>query len=249
MLTQDSNGGSRPARPTPTQSKQVLVPLPFDGQFRLTQAFGENPRVYRKLGLPGHNGLDWGMPEGTEVQAVDDGFVIRVEERPDGFGKHVKVQHAWGQTLYAHLSDFKVVLNQPVERGQVVGLSGNTGFSTGPHLHFGMRVKPYDKGDGWYGYTNPQRYLQWPEAGVIATAAPSLATADDLEALAFQMQEVGMALDLWEERIMELLQRYLPGEVPEDADPMVMLENLLASWHEELEKLRSETIAGLFGPG
>ncbi|HHB91325.1 MAG TPA: M23 family metallopeptidase [Anaerolineae bacterium] len=246
MLKEDT-GGPTPAKLDPPQPKQVRVPLPFKGQFRLTQAFGENPHIYRRLGLPGHNGLDWGMPEGEEILAVDDGFVIRVEERPEGFGKHVKVQHTWGQSLYAHLSEFKVVLNQPVEQGQVIGLSGNTGFSTGPHLHFGMRVKPYDKGDGWYGYTNPHRYLIWPDAGPIATG--SLATAEDLEALAFQLQEMTMALDLWEERIMALLQRYLPGEVPEDADLMVLLENLLASWNEELEKLRGETIAGLFGPG
>ncbi len=247
MSLEKGNGGSRPAKPS--EPKPLLNPLPFRGAFRLTQAFGENPHMYRRLGLPGHNGLDWGMPEGQEILAVDDGFVIRVEERPDGFGKHIKVQHAWGQTLYAHLSEFKVTLNQPVERGQVIGLSGNTGFSTGPHLHFGMRVKPYDKGDGWYGYTNPQRYLQWPEAGVIATAAPSLATAEDLEALAFQLQEVAMANDLWEERVLALLQRYLPGEVPEDADAMILLEHLLAAWDEELERLRRKTIAGLFGPG
>jgi hypothetical protein len=240
MIINDGDGKS-PAKP-----KRVLTPLPFEGDFRLTQAFGENPAIYRRLGLPGHNGLDWGMPVGQEIHAVDAGVIIRVEERPEGFGKHVKVQHQWGQSLYAHLSEFKVVLNQPVKQGEVIGLSGNTGFSTGPHLHFGMRIKPYDKGDGWYGYTNPQRYLQWPEAGVIATAASSLATDEDIAALAFQMQEAQMRGDLWEEKVVELLKRYLPGELSEDADSMVVLENLLASWHEELERLRGETIAGLF---
>jgi len=240
MIINDGDGKS------PVKPKRVLTPLPFEGDFRLTQAFGENPFVYRRLGLPGHNGLDWGMPVGQEIHAVDEGFIIRVEERPQGFGKHVKVQHQWGQSLYAHLSEFKVVLNQPVKQGDVIGFSGNTGFSTGPHLHFGMRIKPYDKGDGWYGYTNPQRYLQWSEAGVIATAAPSLATGEDIAALAFQMQEAQMRGDLWEEKVDELLACYLPGELPEDADTTAVLENLLASWHEELERLRREAIAGLF---
>jgi hypothetical protein len=245
MIINDGDGKS-PAKPA--KPKRVLTPLPFEGDFRLTQAFGENPAIYRHLGLPGHNGVDWGMPVGQEIRAVDEGFIIRVEERPEGFGKHVKIQHSWGQSLYAHLSAFKVVLNQPVKQGDVVGLSGNTGFSTGPHLHFGMRIKPYDKGDGWYGYTNPQRYLQWPEAGVIATATPSMATSDDIAALAFQMQEAQMQGDLWEEKVIDLLARYLPGELPEDADPMAVLENLLAAWADELETLRSKTIAGLFGP-
>ena len=240
MIIEDGDGKS-PERP-----KRVLTPLPFEGEFHLTQAFGENPHLYRRLNLPGHNGLDWGMPEGVEILAVDEGFVIRVEERPEGFGKHVKIQHKWGQTLYAHLSEFRVVMNQPVKQGDIIGLSGDTGFSTGPHLHFGMRVKPYDLNDGWYGYTNPQRYLQWPEAGVIATAT-SLATGEDVAALAFQLQEAQMQGDLWEEKIVELLERYLPGQLPEDADPMMVLEKLLATWAEELEQLRRETIAGVFG--
>jgi len=231
---------------SPAQPERVLTPLPFDGKFRLTQAFGENPAVYHRLGLPGHNGLDWGMPEGQEIRAVDEGFIIRVEERLDGFGKHVKIQHQWGQSLYAHLSDFRATLNQPVKQGDVIGLSGNTGFSTGPHLHFGVRIKPYNLEDGWYGYTNPQRYLQWPEADIVAAAAPLLATDDNRAALAFQMQEARMQGDLWEEEVVALLQRYLPGQLPPDADPMAALENLLASWSDELEALRSKTLAGFF---
>jgi hypothetical protein len=242
MIINESDGGK------PTKRKRLLKPLPFNGEFHLTQAFGENPFLYRHLGLPGHNGLDWGMPEGEKVLAVDDGFVIRVDERPDGFGKHIKVQHEWGQTLYAHLSQFAVVLNQPVKQGDIIGLSGNTGFSTGPHLHFGMRVNPYKKNDGWYGYTNPQRYLQWPEAGVIATASPTLATGEDVGMLAFQLQEAQMQGDLWEEKIIELLNRYLPGQLPDDTDAMAVLENLLASWDVELRNMRRETFAGLFGP-
>ena len=243
MIPEQDQDGSSPEEPR----QRPLVPLPFRGAFPLTQAFGENPHLYRRFHLPGHNGLDWGMPEGQEILAVDEGVVIRVVESPDGFGKYVKIQHAWGQSLYAHLSEFKVVFNQPVKQGDVIGLSGNTGFSTGPHLHFGMRIKPYDKNDGWYGYTNPQRYLQWPEAGVIATAG-SLASAEDVEAVAFQLQETGMALALWEDRVYDLLQRYLPGQIPEDADLLRMLEQLLASWHEELTRSREERIASMFAP-
>jgi len=249
MIINDGDGQKKPDKPKPVEPAGGLpTPLPFQGEFRLTQAFGENPFVYRRLGLPGHNGLDWGMPVGQEILAVDEGVVIRVEERPEGFGKHVKIQHKWGQSLYAHLSAFKVVLNQPVKLGQVIGLSGNTGFSTGPHLHFGMRIKPYNLGDGWYGYTNPQRYLQWPPAGVIAADAVITATDEDIAALTFQVQEIQMQGDLWEEKVIELLERYVPGELPEDVEPMMVLEKLLASWADELESLRRQTITGLFGP-
>jgi hypothetical protein len=254
MIVEEGDGQKKPEKPTkPVKPSGGLpVPLPFKGEFRLTQAFGENPFVYHRLGLPGHNGLDLGMPVGQPILAVDDGVIIRVEERPEGFGKHVKVQHKWGQSLYAHLSAFKVVLNQPVKQGDVIGLSGNTGFSTGPHLHFGMRVKPYNLGDGWYGYTNPQRYLQWPPAGIIATnseeAADRMATGEQIAALAFQVQEIQMQSDLWEEKVMELLENYLPGQLPADVDPMAALEMLLASWADELESLRRQAMAELFNP-
>ncbi len=221
----------------------VLTPLPFRGDFELTQAFGENPAIYRRFNLPGHNGLDWGMPVGEEILAVDEGFVILVKEEAGGFGRHIKIQHQWGQSLYAHLSQFKAVLNQPVKQGDVIGLSGNSGFSTGPHLHFGMRTKPYEKNDGWYGYTNPQRYLKWPAAGAIAQPA----LPPDRAALIFQLQELLMQNELWREKVIYLLQRYLPGDLPADADPMAVLEKLMSSWHEELQSLRSQSISQLFG--
>jgi len=229
----------------PETLPRVYTPLPFDGNFHLTQAFGENPSMYRRFKLPGHNGLDWGMPEGQKIMAVDEGFVMSIEERPQGFGRYVKIQHEWGQSLYAHLSEFKVVLNQPVQQGDVIALSGNTGNSTGPHLHFGMRIKPYSKVDGWYGYTNPQRYLQWPAAGQPSRKS----SKDTLEILAFQLQEVQMQGDLWQEQVYNLLQRYLPGDIPPDADLLATLENLMDSWHEELETLRGQTIAKLFKDG
>ena len=239
-------------------SEPSQLPLPFKSRFRLTQAFGENPHIYRRLGLPGHNGLDWGMPVGQPIRAVDEGFVILVRDAADGFGRHIKVQHQWGQSLYAHLSKFKAVLNQPVKQGEIIGLSGNTGFSTGPHLHFGMRVKPYNKADGWYGYTNPQRYLKWPAAGVLPgprlwpgfgrlfTASKDNGKEVDIEALTFDLQELKFQADLWEEKVSELLQRYLPGDLPDDADAMAALEQLLASWDEDLRKVRHSMIANTF---
>ena len=92
---------------------------------------------------------------------VDSGKVIVRHTSDTGFGRYIKLQHDWGQSLYAHLSEFKVEVGDELEQGQEVGLSGNSGFSTGPHLHLGLRVNPYSLGDGWYGYTNPQRFIEW----------------------------------------------------------------------------------------
>ncbi len=224
-----------------------LVRLPFDGSHRLTQGFGENPKVYARFGLPGHNGIDWSLPAGTPVLAVDAGKVIVRKSDPEGFGNYVKVQHEWGQTLYAHLTEFKIRKNQNVQAGQVLGLSGNTGFSTGAHLHFGMRVKPYSTDDGWNGYTNPQRFLQWGSStgsdAQLQTLQQQLQQAQDALAKAqgsfqFERIELQEMADLWREGVQNLLQKYLPGELPPDAEVLAMLEALLASWADELERLR-----------
>jgi hypothetical protein len=67
--------------------------------------------------------------------------------------------HAWGESLYAHLSAHHLQVGEIVRRGQYIGNSGNTGNSTGPHLHFGIRIYPYNRRDGWGGFTDPEPYL------------------------------------------------------------------------------------------
>lgn len=92
--------------------------------------------------LPGeqfHTGIDIGVPEGTPVRATASG-VVRFVGNTDGYGLRVEIDHGNGvTTLYAHLSEASVVPGQRVERGQTIGKSGNTGASTGPHLHYEIR--------------------------------------------------------------------------------------------------------------
>ena len=107
----------------------------------ITQGFGENPELYKRFGLPGHNGIDFGVPIGTPVRAAADGKVIAVGDDPQGYGLYVKIQHNNFQTLYAHLSINQAVrIGQMVKAGDVIGMSGSTGYSTGPHLHFELRT-------------------------------------------------------------------------------------------------------------
>jgi hypothetical protein len=109
----------------------------------MTQQFGEHPEWYVGLG-PGHNGIDFGVNIGTEVRAAADGSVYILLHNPDpgcpDLGNCVGVEHQDGyKTLYAHLSQINAVKGQAVKAGDVVGLSGNTGRSTGPHLHFALK--------------------------------------------------------------------------------------------------------------
>lgn len=232
-----------------------LVRLPFDDSHRLTQGFGENPSVYAQFGIPGHNGIDWSLSQGTPVLAVDAGKVIAKTEDKPGFGQYIKLQHSWGQTLYAHLSGFKIKKNQNVQAGQVIGLSGNTGFSTGPHLHFGMRVNPYSTADGWNGYTNPQRFLIWPGENTADAQLQKLqqrlqqvqqALQDAQGSFEFERTELHQTADLWREGVQDLLKQYLPGELPPDADVLAMLTALIESWAQELDVRRRAEIDRYF---
>jgi murein DD-endopeptidase MepM/ murein hydrolase activator NlpD len=86
-----------------------------------------------------HNGVDYGAPTGTPVRSVGEGRVDYAG-RMNGYGNVVQIDHGKGDTtVYAHLSRVDVRLGQPVQRGQVVGAVGATGWATGPHLHFEFR--------------------------------------------------------------------------------------------------------------
>lgn len=95
-----------------------------------------------------HTGVDFTANTGTEVFVTGDGVVEELQNNGWGYGKCIIVDHGFGyKTLYAHLSAFKVKQGQKVKRGELIGLIGSTGKSTGPHLHYevikdGEKVNP-----------------------------------------------------------------------------------------------------------
>ncbi len=94
--------------------------------------------VHPVLGTPRwHYGQDFKVPHGTEVYATGDGTVIESGWSSGGFGNYVKIDHGYGlQTVYGHLSQIKVAKGMNVKRCDIIGLSGSTGTSSGPHLHY-----------------------------------------------------------------------------------------------------------------
>lgn len=137
---------------------------------KITQPFGVDwvdGHTYSAWGLKGHNGLDFSAKIGTPIYAVADGFVeARGSAQDTGYGIS-----AW---LYVYIEDdqrleivhghcSQVVKTGDVKKGDIIALSGNTGFSTGPHLHFGVRPQvlhngswTYDSANGYAGCINPQ---------------------------------------------------------------------------------------------
>lgn len=100
------------------------------------------PGTRRSQGLHGHNGIDMAGAVGTPIRAAAGGTVIvaSVGGWGGGYGSYVVIKHNNGtQTLYGHLSRVSVRVGQSVSRGETIGLLGNTGRSTGPHLHFEVR--------------------------------------------------------------------------------------------------------------
>lgn len=136
----------------------ISIQLPFNGAYPVTQEFGENPEIYSRFGKPGHNGVDFGCPTGTEIIAASDGEIINIGYDPSGYGNFIKIQHNGFATLYAHLSKINTVIGARVSAGEVIGLSDNTGYSTGPHLHFELRIAGFP---GAYnqGEVNPLMFL------------------------------------------------------------------------------------------
>ena len=104
----------------------------------LSQRFGQNPALYASFELAGHEGLDFACPVGTPVRACHDG---RAEPRwGPVYGDQVWLYGEGMMTLYAHLSRACVQQGQSVSTKDVIGLSGDTGRSTGPHLHLGFKM-------------------------------------------------------------------------------------------------------------
>ncbi|MEQ9040738.1 MAG: DUF5930 domain-containing protein [Silicimonas sp.] len=107
--------------------------FPVTGYYRSTSGFG--PRWGRM-----HEGHDWAGATGTPIHATADGVVVHAG-RQSGYGNLIKIRHDFGfETRYAHLSKIRVEVGQRVSRGERIGDMGNTGRSTGTHLHYEVRV-------------------------------------------------------------------------------------------------------------
>lgn len=114
--------------------RKALLRTPIDGA-RLTSGFGKRKHPilgYTKM----HRGVDFAAPTGTPIYAAGDG-TIEVAGRNGGYGNYIRIRHnGTYKTAYAHLSRIKVKKGSRVRQGQVIGMVGSTGRSTGPHLHY-----------------------------------------------------------------------------------------------------------------
>jgi murein DD-endopeptidase MepM/ murein hydrolase activator NlpD len=141
---------------------------PYDGDHIITLGFGKQygieeliDKIFKKNNIEGHDGVDIDMPTGTPIFATDGGKVIKAGKGV--YGNTIVIEHAWGQSYYGHLKDIEVVEGDTVDRGQEIGLSGSTGISTGPHLHFSIKPHDAQEDNGYHGMIDPQSLIAFED--------------------------------------------------------------------------------------
>ena len=128
---------------------QLQYPVPPESY--VTQSYYEHVARAKRNGwcsMPGpcptgiyyYGGIDWGVSY-IKILAAQDGTVSETRWDMTGYGNHVRIQHLDDYlTIYGHLSHINVIKGQAIRAGEVIGISGNSGNSTGPHLHFELRA-------------------------------------------------------------------------------------------------------------
>jgi hypothetical protein len=232
---------------------------PVDAE--VSQAYGSNPtanlpadswliRTFGNYQPNGHTGVDFGVPVGTPVRSVAAGVVRHVGWytgsyadnpywiSPSFAGFVLVIDHGSFVGIYAHLSGSPVTVGQSVSEGQVVAQSGNTGGSTGPHLHFEILPDGWDFNNGMYGRTNPANYITG-----TSSIVPQSSTTKPVTAGGFLM-----ALTDAEQRLIyDRLKKYVDSPisaVPQKTwDETVLRGGKKVSVKQELADAKSEAQA------
>ncbi len=114
----------------------AIQPVDFHDLRRIGSLFGYRTDPFYKV-MKFHEGIDFTAAVGTPIYATGDGVVSEAEYNNGGYGNKIVINHGFSyETVYAHLSKIKVKKGQRVTRGEIIGLMGNTGKSTAPHLHY-----------------------------------------------------------------------------------------------------------------
>ncbi len=141
--------GTKYPQDTTASASGMICPLPR-GSYAITSQYGEN------RGSSRHYALDLGTyyPKNQPIFAVKDGVVTKAVKSNTGYGYHIIINHGSGvETLYAHASVLYVSVGDRVKQGQTIARVGSTGNSTGPHLHFEVRIHGTKK--------NPHNYINF----------------------------------------------------------------------------------------
>lgn len=159
------------------KSGSTVLSWPVE-KVRITQRFGRSVSAKRLYVSGSHNGVDFGVPIGTKIMAAAAGTVLGVGDtdiacKGVSFGRWVFIRHDNGlSSIYAHLSVISATEGQRVEAGETIGYSGNTGYSTGPHLHLGVYASDAIKVENRPSVSCRGKILRMPIAPIEAYLDP-----------------------------------------------------------------------------
>ena len=140
----------------------AIQPVAIKDFDRISDYFGQRSDPFNNQPTM-HYGMDFTGPEGSEVFVTGDGVVVEAGHSLFGYGNRITIDHGFGyKTVYAHLQEIDVVPGQKIKRGEVIGKLGNTGRSTGNHLHYEVRMydKPIDPINYYFNDITAEEYDQ-----------------------------------------------------------------------------------------
>ena len=143
ILANVINNLSSIAKSIKLDSLPIHKPLSY---MHITSDYGYRKHPIRRRRLF-HTGIDLRAAMNTPVMCAADGVVVKVKASRFGYGNYIVIKHAYGyESIYAHLASSAVKIGDNVKLGQYIGRTGSTGLSTGPHLHYEVRLnnKPID---------------------------------------------------------------------------------------------------------
>ncbi len=140
----------------------MTLKTPLEKEYPVTQDWND-PRYrssYTKFGLLGHNGVDYGVPAGTRIVAPHGGKIVENLLDSTGYGWYVKIENDNEGSILGHFKEqSQCKVGTEVRQGDLVGLSGSTGNSTGPHLHWGYYRFPRKRDNGFSGTVDQTHWL------------------------------------------------------------------------------------------
>lgn len=135
----------------------------------ISQGFGQNPQIYTQFGLKGHDGVDIAAPLDTHIYAPHDGNITFYTDA--NYGNDIQMYFDEDgftyELVFGHLHKYEGISPRNVKQGDLIGYVDSTGFSTGNHLHLGVRKRlngvVLDYSNGYFGYLDPMQFLKGSE--------------------------------------------------------------------------------------
>ncbi len=178
----------------PLEELKEHIKLIYPSQYRISQDHGVNEAMYSKFGLKGHNGIDIACPTGSNIIAPCKLEIVNRANDPYGYGIYVRGRGELftfeGKTyaadmVFAHLQGFVASLGAVLDTAQLIAISDNTGNSTGPHVHWGLRIAEkvgnswltVDEDNGFSGYIDQSPLIDYKSSlvtydGKVVWAGP-----------------------------------------------------------------------------